>query len=51
MFYKRFVVATQACRTLNVTDKDMRISIFDAILYPKKTVPLTIDEILQGVPF
>ncbi len=35
-FYKRFVLATKACKGMNVLSKAGRIAIFDAILYNEK---------------
>lgn len=36
VFYKRFVVATKACKAINTLSKSARIAVFDAILYNEK---------------
>jgi len=35
-FYEKFLLATHVCKSLNVLDKEDRITIFQAILYGKK---------------
>jgi hypothetical protein len=44
-FYDKFLLASHVCKTLNVLDKQHRITVFQAILYEKKHKPK-----LEGKP-
>ena len=47
-FYKKFMLATHVCKSLNVMDKSNRIVVFQAILYDK-AAPASI--LVEEVPF
>lgn len=47
-FYKKFMLATHVCKSLNVMDKSNRIVVFQAILYDK-AAPASIP--VEEVPF